>query len=282
MSNVRFVSNEVDDFEQGGLYPGGSGIIEAIKYTLWDYDGTQPKDSAVAVHCKFQPTDGSNEGKPVDIYWSAGNAADFAPDPTGGHLVVLKTRDKQSDNSNWAHALKRFRDNCGLEKGKLSGPTGILALERTEMTVARIDQPTREGLNEDKPADPNKKGNFKKTFLVPTKARFPWEKGAGKSAVAATTAKAPAATTTTATTPAAQTNGAGAGSLDLSILIRDIVTEAGGSIEFAVIPKTLLGKLADVDRTARTALIKDAKDVAKITALAEENGWTFDGKELVL
>lgn len=274
MSNVRFASNEFDDFEEGGgLYPGGSGVIEEIRYTLWDYDGKQPKDSAVAVYCKFQPTDGSNEGKPEEIYWSAGDASSFAPDPTGGHLVILKTRDKQSGSSNWAHVLKAFKDNCGLEKGKLSGSEGILALARTECTFTRIDQPSRQGLKQ----DDTKEKKFKPTFLVPTKARFPWEKGAGKSQAAAK----PATTAATAA-PAASPSTNGTGALDLSLIIKEVVEAAGGSIEFAALPKELLGKLSDVDRTQRTALIKEAKDVAKITALAQENGWTFDGKELVL
>lgn len=275
---VKYVSNEIDDFEQGGLYPGGTGIFESIKYTLWDYDGNQPKDSAIAVHVKFQPTDGSNEGKPVDIYWSAGNAADFAPDPTGGFLVPLKAREKQSDNSNWAHVLKRFKDNCGLEKGKLSGPTGILALERSEVTLTRIDQPKREGLNEDKPAEGDKKQTRGKTFLAPTKARFPWEKGgAGTRAAAPKTNPTPAPTETA--TPSS--NGA-AGSTDLSVVIKDLVTSKGGSIMFAELPKELLGVLADVDRSERTNLIKQAKDVKFIENLATENSWTFDGKELII
>lgn len=275
MSNVRYASNEFEDFEEGGgLYPGGSGVIEDIKYTLWDYDGKQPKDSAVAVYCKFQPTDGSNEGKPEEIYWSAGDASSFAPDPTGGRLVILKTRDKQSGSSNWAHVLKAFKENCGLESGKLSGPDGILALIRTECTFTRVDQPTRQGLKQ----DDTREKKFKPTFLVPTKARFPWEKGAGKQTAAKTQAATP-----TSPAPATTSNGtASAGPIDLSLIIKEVVENAGGSIEFAALPKALLEKLADVDRTQRTALIKESKDVAKVTALAQENGWTFDGKELIL
>ena len=272
---VRYASNNVDDFEEGGLYPGGTGVIEEIKYTLWDYDGKQPKDSVIAVYCKFQPTDGSNEGKPVIMYWAAGNdVKSFAPDPTGGRIVIMGAREKQSQSSNWAFVLKKFRDNCGMEGAKLDGPDGILALARTQVTFTRIDQPTRDGLNEDKPADPKEKGGFKKTILVPTKATFPWEKGASKAQAAKPE--------TNATPTATATNGAGAGTTDLSLLIKDIVTAAGGSMEFAAIPKELLGKLADVDRTQRTALIKQAKDEKFIEGLATENGWTFDGKELVL
>jgi len=272
---ARYASNNIEEFEEGGLYPGGTGVIEEIKYVLWDYDGKQPKDSVIAVYVKFQPTDGSNENKPVPIHWAAGNdVKSFAPDPTGGHLVIMGAREKQSQSSNWAYILKKFRDNCGMDTTKLDSPEGILALTRTQVTFARMDQPTREGLQDDKPAGEAKK--FKPTVLVPTKATFPWEKGAGKSQAAKQTANAPAQAATT-------TNGAGAASAaDLSLLIKDIVTAAGGSMEFAAIPKELLGKLADVDRTQRTALIKQAKDEKFIESLAAENGWTFDGKELIL
>lgn len=273
MSNVRFASNEIDDFEQGGLYPGGSGVIKEIYYTLWDYDGKQPKDSALAVYCKFQPTDGSNENKLVNIYWSVGDASAFAPDPEGGRLVILKAREKQSDNSNWAVVLKALANTCGLEKGKLSTEKGIRALELSEMTFTRQDQKEREGLPE-KQAEGEKKKN-KSTMLVPTRAKFPWEKGS-RAAASAPSAK-PAASTSTAT-PAAS-NGSGTVTTDLSLLIKEIVIESGGSIEYKNLVKELLGRLADVDRTIRTRTIKDAKDPAKIAALAEENGWTFDGKD---
>lgn len=277
---ARFASNNIEEFEEGGLYPGGTGIIEEIKYTLWDYDGKQPKDSVIAVHCKFQPTDGSNENKPVDIFWAAGNdVKSFAPDPTGGHIVILGARDKQSQSSNWAFVLKKLRDNCGMDGTKLNGTEGILVLARTQVTFARIDQPTRDGLSEDKPVDAKDGKGFKKTILVPTKATFPWEKGAGRAVGAV--AK-PTVNTTSATATTSSANGAGAGTTDLSLLIKDIVTAAGGSMEFAAIAKELLGRLADMDRTQRTTLIRQAKDEKFIDALATENGWTFDGKELIL
>ena len=275
---ARYASNNIDQFEEGGLYPGGTGVIEEIKYVLWDYDGKQPKDSVIAVYVKFQPTDGSNEGKPVPIYWAAGNdVKSFAPDPTGGHLVIMGAREKQSQSSNWAFVLKKFRDNCGMDASKLDSPEGILALTRTQVTFARIEQPTRDGLNEDKPATGEPK-KFKPTVLVPTKATFPWEKGSAKAnAAKATPATAPAGSNAT---PASTSNGSGP--LDLSTIIQEIVQAQGGSIEIKSLGKLILEKLPDVDRTERTALIKQAKDEKVIAALAEENAWTFDGKELIL
>lgn len=279
---ATYVSNEIEDFEQGGgLYPGGTGVIEDIKYTLWDYNGKRAKDSGLAVYMKFQPTDGSNEGKPVEQYWSCGDVAAFGPDPTGGFLIALKTREHQSDNSKWAYVLKKFRDNCGLPPGMLSnkesGKEGIKALIRSEVSFTLGDAPKYDIQNDDdKAKDPNAK-KYPEKILYPTKAKFPWEKGAGKGAAVA--AKAGATATTTSTTPAASN---GDGAIDLSLLIKDVVTAAGGSMDFAAIPKELLGKLADVDRTKRTALIKQAKDEKFIESLAAENGWTFDGKELIL
>ena len=275
---ARYASNNIDQFEEGGLYPGGTRVIEEIKYVLWDYDGKQPKDSVIAVYAKFQPTDGSNEGKPVPIYWAAGNdVKSFAPDPTGGHLVIMGARDKQSQSSNWAFVLKKFRDNCGMDVTKLDSSEGILVLARTQVTLARIDQPTRDIADDNKPATGEPK-KFKPTVLVPTKATFPWEKGSAKTNAAKPAATAPAAATGTAPAPTSN----GSGPLDLSTIIQEVVQAAGGSVEFKSLGKLILEKLPDVDRTERTALIKQAKDEKVIAALAEENAWTFDGKELIL
>ncbi len=210
---------------------------------------------------------------------AAGNdVKSFAPDPTGGHLVIMGAREKQSQSSNWAFVLKKFRDNCGMDVSKLDGPEGILALARTQATFARVDQPTRDGLNEDKPATGEPK-KFKSTVLVPTKATFPWEKGSAKTNAKTNTAAAPATTTTA---PASAPASNGSGTLDLSQIIQEVVQAAGGSVEFKSLGKLILEKLPDVDRTERTALIKQAKDEKVIAALAEENAWTFDGKELIL
>jgi hypothetical protein len=274
MADVKFISNELEDFEGGGLYPGGSGVIQELKYVLWDYDGKQPPNSVVAVHMKFVPSDGSNEGKPVGHYWSVGPASDFAPDPEGGRLVGLKARDRQSESSNWAFALKKFHQNCGLEKGKLSTDKGLRVLDGTVATFVREDQPDRQGLADQKPAGEQKK--FKPTTLVPTKAKFPWEKGAGR-----TTTKASTTTTTTAAAAvAASTNGTG--ETDISVVIKELLTNAGGSMEYAELPKALLGALGTVERSVRNAMVTKSKDAEFINSLATENGWTFDGKELVL
>lgn len=284
--SATYVSNEIEDFEAGGgLYPGGTGIIEDIHYTLWDYNGKQAKDSGLAVYMKFQPTDGSNEGKPVEQYWSCGDPAAFSPDPTGGFLIALKTRTAQSDNSKWGHVLRKFRDNCGLPPGMLSGKEsgreGIKNLIRSEVTFALMDAPKYDIQKEgEAPADPKAKKFADKT-LFPTKAKFPWEKGArGAAATKATpaTAATPAATTTTAAAPASN----GTGDVDMVAIITDIVKASDGSIMLADLPKEVMGKLADVDRKVRMGYIGQVKDAAFIEGLAKEHGWTFDGKELVI
>ena len=190
----------------------------------------------------------------------------------------MGAREKQSQSSNWAFVLKKFRDNCGMDVTKLDSPEGILALARTQVTLARIDQPTRDIADDNKPATGEPK-KFKPTVLVPTKATFPWEKGSGKSTTAkATPANTPATNATATSAPASN----GSGPLDLSTIIQEVVQAAGGSVEFKSLGKLILEKLPDVDRTERTALIKQAKDEKVIAALAEENAWTFDGKELIL
>lgn len=277
MPDVKYVSNELDDFEAGGLYPGGTGVIKELKYVLWDYDGKRAPDSVVAVHMLFSPTDGSNDGKDVDHYWSVGPAVDFAPDPNGGRLIALKAREAQGESSNWAFALKKFRDNCGLEKGKLSSDKGIRVLEGSVATFVRQDQPSRSGLESDAQPAGGGERKFKPTTLVPTKAKFPWEKGAAKTTTATKTTSTPAP----AAAAKAESNGSG-GDVDLSEVIKKILEDNGGDIQYADLHKAALGALGSVERSSRLELMKKVKDPEFVSALAQENGWTFDGNSLVL
>lgn len=278
---ANYVSNEIDDFEAGGgLYPGGTGVIEDLHYTLWDYNGKRAKDSGLAVYMKFQPRDGSNEGKPVEEWWSCGDVAAFGPDPTGGFLIALKERKAQSDNSKWATVLKKFKDNCGLPPGQLSGKDsgkeGIKALIGSEVTFTRQDDKEYDIQKEETPGE--KKNNRKPTILVPTKAKFPWEKGGKGRTVPASSPEAAKG----AATPAASTNGTGDGGVDLVAIITDIVKASDGSIMLADLPKEVMGKLTDVDRKVRMGYIGQVKEASFIEGLAKEHGWTFDGKELVI
>lgn len=289
---ANFISNNPDNFEQGALYNGGSGTLTDMRYVLWDYDGKQPPDSAVAVKYSFQPTDGSNEGKLVENnYWSVGPASDFVPDPTGGHLIPVKTRSAQGSSSNWAFVLSKFKLGCGLDTSLLDGPTGILALIGSDLTLARIDQPKREGLNDDdKPAGEGGGKKFKATILVPTKAKFPWEKKAGSAgaaskpqvAASANANAAPAATVASkATVGQTATPTVDGAPSDLAGALAVILTESGGSIEFDAIPASVIEKLKHLDRGPRMEIIKQAKNREAVAEIAKANNWTLSATELM-
>lgn len=267
LPNSNFISNELEDFQGGGLYPGGTGKVIEFYYKLWDYNGTQPPDSNVAVYLNFQPTDGSNEDKPVEIFWNVGNAKDFIPSPDGGFLMKTEhtQRHGQSDNSNWAVIAKALRDNCGLEPGKLSGPNGIRAMEGSELTLTRIKQKEREGLPQAPGAENAQaggRGNQPKTILTPTRAKFAW---AGGAAAKKTTAAAPAAapkSTASATTATSST--------DPSTILSGILTDNGGSIEVAKIPKAIMEAMKDATKDDRMAVIKAVKETLDELALASD------------
>lgn len=183
MSNPQLLSNSFDDFVAGGaLYPGGAGVIADIKYRLWDYEGKQAPDSACAVYVQFQPTDGSNDGKPVDIFWSVGQSHDYQPDHTGG-FIISQTKAGITDSCNWGFVMSKFKNTCGLEGAKINQPgVGLRALIGSELTLVRVDQPKRENLDSRPPEPGQQPGNkFKPTILIPTRLRGAWEMRGGAS-----------------------------------------------------------------------------------------------------
>lgn len=202
MEPLRPLSNSLEDFVAGGLYPGGTGIIREFRYRLWDYAGTQPPDSNVAVYCRFTPKDGSNEDKDVEHYWNVGPSDELAPDHSGGFLLPVQKPGKEprkgiSGQCNWAQALKGFI-NCGLndKPSPFNVEPGIRMMEGSEVTFARVDQVERDFQREDQVAVPGQapsgqqRGRRKNQTLVPTRAKFAWERGpvagAGATASAAT------------------------------------------------------------------------------------------------
>lgn len=270
---TNYVSNEIEDFQGGGLYPGGTGKVVECCYILWDYDRKYPLDSQLAVLLKFQPTDGSNEGKEELIHWSAGSAKDFQPSPDGGHLIATSARTAQSESSNWAHVLKALRDNCGLPKGKLSTDAGLHVLEGSELTLARIEQKEREGLPQNAPAEGQQQSNRKRTILCPTRAKFSWENRGGASRTA-TIAAAPASTNATPV----PFNGVIPNTVtDTSEILQSILEGNGGEIEVSLIAKAIMGAMVNHDKLVRTNAMKDAK--ANLETIAAGSGWTLaDGK----
>ena len=287
-SAPRILDNEV--FEGGGIYPGGTGIIKEFRYRLWDYGGTQPQDSNIAVYCLFQPTDGSNENKPEEIYWNIGPSAEFMPHNDGRQIVSMHARTAMSDSCNWKFVQEKFKNNCGLTAGALNGPNGLFALIGSQVTFTRVDQPTRDNLPEKPAADGKDKKGFKKTILIPTWAKFPWETGTPRPQVAVPAAPVaqPAAHTAPATTQAtipmppapAPMNGA-AGSVDIGEIISALLTEHNGTIPIASLPALVMNKLPTVTREVRVATIKKVNDPASVQAIADTRGWTVAGDSLV-
>jgi len=280
---IQFISNSIDDFESGGLYPGGTGIATEFKYSLWDYDGRRPPNSQIAVHVLFSPTDGSNEGKLVDIWWSVGPASDFTPDPNGGRLIPVKNRVAQSVSSNWGFVQSKFRDNCGFsgadQSKYLNTEKGLRILDGMEMTVARVDQPKRAGLDDDDSAKEKLAKGYKREILVPTRIRLPWEKGARK-----VTAPVQTSAATSATSPAATESSSPNGVVpsDLTSALAKVLAASDNAINFDEIPAKLLEVvLTGMDRTLRMAMLRAAKDSAQVAAAAKAQGWVFDGKELM-
>ena len=269
------LSNSYEDFSEGGsLYPGGSGIVKDIRYCLWDYDGKRAPDSQCAVHLTMTPTDGSNEGKDVDVFWSVGTAVDFQPDHTGG-FVLSDTKDAFSKSSNWADVNNRFMKTCGLEGKDLNAPgLGITNLSGGEITLTRVDQMKRDF--DDEPQEGGQKKS-KRTILVPTRFKGVWEKG-GKART--TAAAAPRAAAPVAGKPpvAAPFNGNASG-FDLSTALVEIVTEAGGSILQTAVGRALLDKIvaaapANLPAVRKDAVTQISKDNIEVTAIAA--GLSYD------
>lgn len=309
----QLLSNEVEDFQAGGgLYPGGTGIAEEVSYRLWDYNGTKPKDSFCSAYIRFRPIDGSNEGKVVEQYYSIGSSSDFVPDQTGGHLISLKGK-VPTDSTNWAFFLKTLRNNCGLEKGRLSGPIGIRAMERGVLTLVQVDQPHREGLDE-LPATQTQQQDGKKKYkpktLIPTRATFQWDPNYTNATrnvpapahtqtppqyqppqppapqyqppVPQTQAQAPIAPTPGMTQPMTQPMSNGTSDHSLAGVIRALLTKNGGSLSVSQLPALVLQELAPpIDRMVRVNVSKESKDPAMLAAAAQANGWTLSEDDLI-
>lgn len=314
----QVVSNEIEDFQQGGsLYPGGTGIVEECCYKLWDYNGTRPKDSDTAAYIRFRPIDGSNGGAVVEQYWSVGSSSEFLPDNTGGNLIAIRSKTGMTNSTNWAHFCEVLRNGCGLERGKLSSPMGIRVMQNAIMTLVRVDQKHREGLDELPKTGQaqDKKKAFPKTTLVPTRATFTWDPnyanatknippppqpGQHASQQAQTPYQAPIqpqyaqALPNGAPTPQMamasqmvqappQAHGtAPSGDFSLAGVIRSLLAKNNGGLSVAQLPNMVLTELgANVTREVRVAVSKESKDPGALAAVAQANGWTLAGDDLI-
>lgn len=285
LSNTEFIS--------GGLYPGGTGIFEDIRYKLWDYNGKQAPGSAVAVYVSFRPTDGSNEGKVEEIYWSVGPASNFIPDHTGGHLLPVAKPGHEpvkgiSDQCNWSQVMSAFLKNCGLEPARLNGTDGITALKGSEVSLTRIDQKERDLPNTAAPsnapggqtADAKK---FKATILVPTRCKYAWEKGARGNVAAPAPAQAVNGAVNSAAAPAPVANGAVDPALTNAISSA-LVAAGDNGVPFSELANLVTAQLttAGIAGKARVQMMKHVKSMESIAALADPNGWTWDADSQTL
>lgn len=285
------ISNNPANFEEGGLYPGGKNLATSVKYALWDYGGTKPPNSFVCVEMTCQPLDGSNDGKEHVVNWNVGPAADFAPDHLGGSLIPLRTRDKQSTQSNWAHVLKQgFMLNCGLDPEKIDTEVGITALNGTEVVLARVDPPKRDFGDDAAQAPPQPgqqppKRSGGNKILLPTWAKFPWEKGTKGATAAATTAVAkatPSAASKATMGLKAEANGS-TGGTSFADIVEAIMTANKGTFDAANLAVAVGEQcvLLGIGRADKIALLKSAKDVEALKAVAAEKGWTLEDGILI-
>lgn len=296
------ISNELEDFVQGGIYPGGTGILEDIRYVLWDYEKTMPPDSVTAVRYTLKPTDGSNDNMAYVGYWTVGKAVEYSPDHTGGFLISHVT-DHARMGSNWHFVLTKFRDNCGMERGRLSGPTGILALVGSEITLTRVDPPARDFAEAAPGMGPAQQGQKKpggNKVLVPTRCKFPWEgQGKGKARGAVAT---PAQQSTgmgisiappinepiaSVNAPRATANGHTPVTSALTKAIQSVLDDASASgtpVPITDLASLLTPKLtvdAGFNKMDRINALKQVKEggMGFLTALANQHGWVLDLEE---
>jgi len=313
MSQPKMLSNAV--FVAGGIYPGGQILVKEFCFRLWDYGGTRPPNSEMAVYCLGQPLDGSNDGKDVDIFWNCGPATDFQP-VGNGEFAVSPTREGFSDQSNWHFVFDKFVKNCGLKANMLDGQSGLRAMIGSVIQLARMPGPARSFNNQEQPAQgqqPRKAAEV----LVPVRVQYAWDKpGAGVPAQAAQPlapapapmaaplpvngfpAASPAVGFNPAPTPMpapmaapapvpmaapAPMAAAPAPSGDPMAQILNAINAmipAQGAIEVSRLWVPLIGQLPHLTTAQRTPLLNQVKD--NIEAYAMQCGWRYDGTTMTL
>lgn len=316
MGQPQLLSNEIEDFAAGGgLYPGGTLLVEEFCYKLWDYDGKRPVGSQCAAYLRGRPMDGSNEGKPVEAYYSVGSSSDYLPSSDGGSVVSLRGKNFM-DSTNWGAFLKQLRTGCGLERGRLSTQAGIRVMQQGILTVVKSPQPHRDFDDLPKTKEQEEKDKkFPRTMLLPSRAVFSWDPNYQRAmqnvpppptgqAQAPVPAPAPAQTNAQAPAYVPPAQGmpqapppvptqqmAPNGDFTLPGVIRAILTRNGGSLSLAGNPTAVppvpslaaqvLTELGtNVERNVRVAMAKECNP-ASLAVLAQANGWTLAGDDLI-
>jgi hypothetical protein len=272
------VSNE--EFAVGALYPGGRGIVKSCRYQLHDYNGKQAKDSNCGIFITFQPTDGSNEGKPTELFWNVGPAVEFIPDMAsqGGFCLALHGRTGISDSSNCSkYLINKLKSTCGLPKGKLDEGAGVHVLEGSEIMFAQQDQEDRDFQDRQPGQAASGQGQRKNKVYVPTYAKFAWETGARAGApMPQAQAQVPSNVVSMPATNGTAPSGI---SPDLANILKSI-----GTVDLSSNPaKSVLDYCVanNINNPARMPIVKEAtalfKDAANLEVIAAGNGWTVSG-----
>jgi hypothetical protein len=276
---AQYLSNELDSFVTGGLYPGGKGRIVTLKYVTWDYNGKQPPDSQVAVYCLFRPEDGSNDGKDVEVYWSVGAAKEMQPSPNGGHLIPTGTKAGIGESCNWHQVLKAFVDQCGLPKGVLDGDKGITILENTEAVLSRVPQKQRDNLPGVAEGGPGDKARAR-DILVPTRAKSHSRRRQHHCQFHQTFRRVQSHHGTKGNTNTATADSTDSGEVNATSVLTAVLESEGGVIEVSGIAKAAMNIMVNVDKTTRMSILKEIK--ANLETIVGENGWTLEGGTLTM
>lgn len=274
------VSLHPRDFVMGGLIDDVDVEVTDCRFISTDYDGTLPSATALALQMTMKVL-GDDSGNEHLQLFSAGNTADFLPDPEtdGKTLIKNGTRESLTKTTNLALFLQSMID-CGAELGPMSAGN-VAVLEGLKCHVMRKPAPKRDGLNQ---ARTDAQGREReKTILLCTKIiALPWDKKGRAAGKAAAAQSKPPANATAAQAPAADT-----GDVDdekvaaaVQFLMEDL-TEHGAST---------LGQL----RLRATRRIKDLgfdkpgkeanQFIAHITSpdFLTENGFDVDDKTVQL
>jgi hypothetical protein len=199
----RKLSNDVEDFVQGGIGPDQADVSVVFTYASFDYAGKMANDPVLAVKGTCTPLDGSNESKPFDIEWTCGGKMSEVRIINDGGDVESKTKDNLAKGSNWALFQSALNDAAGGNFTKIvNGPKGIRELDGIQVTIKRVKQPERQGAGF---TDKNEKG-YDRTYYTCLKVlQAPGESKPGRKAASKTAAVA--TTVSTAKSPSAPSNG---------------------------------------------------------------------------
>ncbi len=133
----------ITEFAKGVVLNEGDVEVTGANYTIWDYRGKSPVD-VPALHLTLVDSDGEE----YDNYYSAGKIDDFAPSEDGKSLIVLGSKVKVHEQSNFAMFINNLII-AGFPKKQIdSDDIGCLVGIKGHMTTLAIKR-TGEGVKGD-------------------------------------------------------------------------------------------------------------------------------------